>query len=226
METSIEPISPIQSSRETQPIQEKTNRSINEARRLILQNKVTGAKALHLYTLLNQAEQNLSRSNTFEAHRIARQALNQAESLTQADRENLPSLDPNASQEDKKSPQMESSEDRRANTDHEAKALLGERETRTYRDGSSDSGISFQAETPLTPAQAPFAVRQHELSHIRRETSEAILNGQRIIASAAVHSRVDPRTGERTVDGGRARIVIMPNIEPPDPPGEKIDVKG
>lgn len=58
-------------------------------------------------------------------------------------------------------------------------------------------------------------MRQHELSHIRRETSDAIIEGRRVQASVTIKRSIDPETGEVIVEGGRARILDFPEVQLP-----------
>jgi len=198
---------------------DRTSRSIAEARRLIAQNQITGAKAMRILTMLTTAEQSIGQGKTINAQRIAREALKQAKDAS--DETNAALLNQNAA-----NPNNALDETPAAKAQGASANQPFQRNTTNYTDGSSDSGVSYQSATPLTPGQAPFAVMQHELSHVRRETSNAILNGQRIMASVTIHSRVDPATGERQVGGGQARILIFPNVDSPQlTSGKNIDVK-
>ncbi|MEW6234439.1 MAG: hypothetical protein AB1656_03540 [Candidatus Omnitrophota bacterium] len=215
---------PIDYAAKAQPIEneaDRTSRSIAEARRLIAQNQIAGAKAMRILAMLSTAEQNMGEGRTVEAQRIAREALKQAKDAS--DETNAALLNQTAAAAN---PQNALEETPAAKAQGASAKEPFQRKTTNYADGSSDAGVSFQSATPLTPGQAPFAVMQHELSHVRRETSDAILNGQRIMASVTIHSRVDPVTGDRQVGGGQARILIFPNVESPQPAsGKNLDIK-
>lgn len=195
-------------------LRDSAERSIDEARRLLVQDKVTGVDALRLYARISQAEQVVGKGNPLDAKRIAQDALRKVKDLV--DDSNAAAV---TSSNDKNKPSSVK------NNSTPAADSLGvegdgvfQRDTTLYQDGSDDSGISFQYAQPLTPAQAPFAVRQHELSHVRRETSDAILEGRRVIASVTVHQRIDPESGKINVEGGRARAVIFPKAPVPESP--------
>lgn len=190
----------------------KINRPLSEAKRLLFEHRITGAKAMRIQGLIESAEQTAGSGKVIEAERIAREALN----IT---RQTIDETGITSTETSAKIPKDEDEQDKTAigteESDTTDKNLIAERETTTYSDGSDDEGISFQYAQPLTQAQAPFAVRQHELSHVRRDTSEAILNGQKVLTSVRIFSRIDPMTGERHVHGGNTRIVVFPNIEAP-----------
>ncbi len=202
---------------------DQTLRSIAEARRILFENHITGAKASRIMAMLSMAEQYVGNGRSFDAQRIAREALKQVRGIEE-------DIKPSASRQEEEKPIRP--EDNPENEETPAEEALDsdgnsvfQRETTSYQDGSSDSGISFQSPTPFTQAQAPFAVRQHELSHVRRETSDAILEGRRVMTSVQIHSHIDPQTGERHVGGGRARVIVFPNIKTNLQNGEKLNIK-
>lgn len=194
-----------------EPRNSKVERSLSEAKRLIFENKITGAKASRIQGLIDSAEQNASAGKVVDAERIAREALNTTQKAAD-EKSGSDTIGTGSSSDDEEDTNAITNADEE--TDSSDGNLLAERETTSYTDGSSDEGVSFQYAQPLTQAQAPFAVRQHELSHVRRDTSEAILNGQRVLTSVRIFSRIDPQTGERHVEGGNTRIIVFPNIEP------------
>ncbi len=223
----VDAIGPVQASNPIKPYDpasSKTQRSIAEAMRLLNQNHVTGSKAMRVVNMLAQAKQNVSAGKGIDAQRIAREALKIAEETADP----ISPADPTAQPEKEASTAPEGNDESGQIPASEAQGIDPnqplERDTVSYADGSSDSGVSFQYSQPVGSAQAPFAVRQHELSHVRRETSDAILNGQRVLASVTVHNRIDPATGERFVGGGNAHVVIFPEIKPMFPTGQKVDL--
>lgn len=210
-----------------------TSRSLSEARRLINQHHIAGSKATRVLNLVGQAEQKIGEGEKVDAGRIARDALKMARETVDAT--GAPgTVIPTRPGEAAPGEENEKSAESDATPAEEALGVenspIFKRETTNYADGSDDQGISFQYAQPLTQGQAFFAVKQHELSHVARDTREAILNGQRVQASAAVHAHIDPATGELHVSGGRSRIIIYPNIELSQPRrellGENVDVKG
>ncbi len=227
MDTSVGAISPVHQAGPQENQSVKTSRSIAEAKRLLAKNQVTGAKAMRILNMLSVAEQNMGQGNTIQAQRIAREALSAVRDID----ENSNPINPNRKEESEAASAPTSNDE---TEETPANNVLAEsesdepfqRETTSYQDGSDDSGISFQAAQPLTPAQAPFAVRQHELSHVRRETSDAILNGQRVLASVTIHSHIDPTTGQQHIGGGRARVIVFPDMEQkPLQNGNNLDIK-
>lgn len=228
MVTPIQPGSfPVQN-QPAENLNSKIDRSLSEAKRLLFENKLTGAKAMRIQGMIDTAEQSASSGKVIDAERIAREALNfTRESVDESSNNNSIGVGKSTDEDEETSTILNTDEESDSSDDN----LIAERETSNYTDGSSDEGVSFQFAQPLTQAQAPFAVRQHELSHVRRDTSDAILNGQRVMTSVRIFSRIDPRTGERHVEGGNARIIVFPNIEPqkdlfdPENTGKNIDTK-
>ena len=181
---------------------------------------------MRIINMLSQAQQNASSGKRTDAERFAREAVQLAEN--ESDSTGRASAgDSEEAQTTATTPGEETNEDTPASqaSDVDPNQPM-QRNTTSYTDGSDDSGISFQSAQPITSAQAPFAVRAHELSHIRRETSDAILNGQRVLTSVTIQSHIDPSTGERQIGGGRARIVVFPNITVQTPTGQNLDVTG
>jgi hypothetical protein len=210
MVTSVQPGSfPIQN-QPTENRNSKIDRSLSEAERLIFENKLTGAKATRIQGLIESAKQSASAGKVVDAERIAREALKfTRETVDESSNSSSIGTGSSPDDEDETNTIPNASEE----TD-ENREPLSDRETTSYTDASGDEGVSFQFAQPLTQAQAPFAVRQHELSHVRRDTSEAVLNGQRVMTSVRIFSRIDPKTGERHIEGGNTRIIVFPDLEP------------
>lgn len=210
MVTPIQPGSfPVQNQSAENP-NSKIDRSLSEAKRLLFENKLTGSKAMRIQGMIESAEQSASSGKIVDAERLAREALNfTRETIDERSTTNSIGTGSTANEEDEPNTIPTANEE----NDSSDVNLLAERETTNYTDGSSDEGVSFQYAQPLTQAQAPFAVRQHELSHVRRDTSDAILNGQRVMTSVRIFSKIDPNTGERHVEGGNTRIIVFPDIE-------------
>ncbi|RJP25982.1 MAG: hypothetical protein C4527_16110 [Candidatus Omnitrophota bacterium] len=203
---------------------QQTSRSIAEARRLLLENHITGAKASRIMAMLVTAEQYIGNGKSTDAQRLAREALKQVKETAEIENP----ADPNKENKEEVQlapPDSENEETPVGDALDQDGSNVFQRETTTYQDGSSDSGISFQSPTPFTPAQAPFAVRQHELSHVRRETSDALLEGRRVMTSVTIHSTIDPRTGERHVGGGQARVIVFPKLVSNVSTGQNLNVK-
>lgn len=182
--------------------------SLSEAERIIQEERLTGAKAMRIRAMVDQAKQSGKEGKTDDAQRIARQALRLARGGEEAALAEPEPAQPAANESEPASGQQ-------SNADGDTFEPM-ERETTSFRDGSADGGVSLQASQPLTPAQAPLAVAEHETSHLRRNGREAILNGQRVLQSIRYHHEVDPESGEIRVTGGQARTLVFPKAEPPD----------
>ena len=195
----------------------RVSRALSEAQRLILTEKITGAAAMRITAMISQAQQSSGQGNLRDADRLARQALGLAKDAAGPPVEGAPDKE-----DDSPVPEAAKNPDE---TDKGNQQGFSQQETTSYQDASNDSGVSFQSAQPLTNAQAPFAVQLHEMSHVRRETSDAILHGQRVLTAVTIHSHIDPQTGERHVDGGQARVVVFPNIKTVTPTGNNIDLE-
>ncbi len=227
MVTSVQPVAPsvsvIPAGSQAQPAQ----RSISEAKRLLNENGITGAGAMRILAMLDQAEQHAGKGNSVNAQRIARKALKQVRELSVS---STPSDSITPTDREKKTDTVteESTDPKTPLVNQNQRGVMGDpsqQETVTYQDGSNDSGVSFQYAQPVSAIQSQFAVRQHELSHIRRDTSEAILNGQKVLTSVRLHRGVNPSTGKPYVSGGQARIIIFPENKSHFPSGNNINVK-
>lgn len=210
MVTSIGSVLPGGLAQTSTPVDGKTQRSIAEARRLIAQNHITGATAIRLSTMLTQAQQSSSSGKVVDAQRLAREALKLAQD--ESGSTGIPAAaneDADAAAQPEENPE-ETPASQAEGIDPNNPL---QRNTTSYVDQSDDPGVSFQYAQPITQGQAPFAVMAHEISHVRRETSAAILNGQRVMASVTIHSRIDPATGERQIGGGQARVIVFPEIK-------------
>ncbi len=79
---------------------------------------------------------------------------------------------------------------------------------RRYQDDSSDSGVSFQAPTRLTPQQASSAVVSHEKEHFTREASRAKSENKDVLVnSIRIHSAICPDCGKAYISGGETTTV-------------------
>ncbi len=182
--------------------------SVSEAERIINEERLTGAKAMRIRAMVQQAKQSGKEGKVDDAQRIARQALRLARGGEEAAQPEPDAGQPVASETDPGAKQQ-------SNADGDTFEPM-ERETTSFRDGSGDGAISLNASQPLTPAQAPLAIAEHETSHQRRNSREAILNGQRVLQSIRYHHEIDPASGEIRVTGGQARTLVFPKVEPPD----------
>ena len=178
-------------------------RSVSQAERIIQEERLTGADAMRVRGLLERAKSSDASGNASDAEHIARQALRTAQ---QAGGGTTLEASPSGAESGGRG---EGGTRVQANSDGDTYEPM-ERETTNYRDSSSDSGVSFQSSQPLTAAQAPLAIAEHETSHLRRRSREATLNGQKVMQSVRYIHRIDPETGEIQVVGGRARTIVLP----------------
>ena len=182
-------------------------RAASQAERIIQEERLTGADATRVRGLVEQAKSRDAEGNGADAERLARQALRSARSATGGMLAGVSDDEPTGVAENAAPVQ--------ANADGDTYEPL-ERETTAYSDASSDGGVSFQGSVPLTPAQAPLAIAEHETSHLRRRSRDATLNGQKVMQSIRYIYRLDPESGEIRIAGGRARTIVFPKKELPD----------
>ncbi len=193
---------------------DRVRRSVAEAERIIQAEKLTGAKAMRIRGMILEAQQNQERGDSGEAERVAREALQiaqdaQGSPIPGADNGEDPGQSGSAIENEGVVVTAQRNEDGDSFEPQE-------REITNYKDGSSDSGVSMQYDQPLTPAQAPLAVAAHESSHHRRESREAIINGQRVLQSTRYFYQIDPNSGEIRITGGQARTLVFSKREQPD----------
>lgn len=84
---------------------------------------------------------------------------------------------------------------------------------RRYQDQSTDSGVSMQSPTALTPGEAEMAVRSHEGEHVSRELSKAKSEGKTAYATVSIHTEICPECGKVYVSGGTTRVVTKTTEE-------------
>ena len=81
-------------------------------------------------------------------------------------------------------------------------------EARRYQDVSTDSGVSFQSPTYISPEQSFAAVRGHEMEHIRRDRASAEAQGDEVVYQQVSFSVADcPECGKMYKSGGTATTV-------------------
>lgn len=82
---------------------------------------------------------------------------------------------------------------------------------RKYKDGSSDSGVSFQTATKLNPSQASIAVSAHEQEHVTNERAKADERGQEVVSQhVTLHTDICPECGKPYISGGKTQTVTRP----------------
>jgi len=73
---------------------------------------------------------------------------------------------------------------------------------RSYQDGSSDSGVSFQTPTNIAPEAAASLVRAHEQEHVSRESAKAREDGLHAMSTVRIHTDICPECKKVYVSGG------------------------
>jgi hypothetical protein len=94
----------------------------------------------------------------------------------------------------------------------------------TYKDQSSDVGVSFAYPVAKNKYQAPLAVRAHESEHVMIAQAEALMNDQNVTTYVSIHNGYDSR-GRLIITGGTTTVITSPKrqIEPIET-GRKLDV--
>lgn len=205
------------------PEADSSQRMMAEARRLLVQHKITGADAMRIQSMLEQAENSMGSGKRVDARRFAQEALELAKESNSASTPGPAGKEENAEE----TPAVESAANPNSSEEGgegEEGIPVAEEEKGRYADRSEDAGVSYQYEQPLSHIQAPLAVRQHELSHVWRDTSDAIIEGKRVMATTTIFHRIDYESGKPYVAGGKAHIIIFPNLLVPDERGKEIDV--
>ena len=82
--------------------------------------------------------------------------------------------------------------------------------SRTYKDRSADSSVSFQSPTRVSPDMAASAVRAHEQEHVSNNSQVAEKNGMKAQSSVAIHTAVCPDCGRIYVSGGTTTTTYSP----------------
>jgi ferredoxin-like protein FixX len=79
---------------------------------------------------------------------------------------------------------------------------------RYYQDQSSDGGVSMQAPTRLSIAEAPSAVMGHEREHQFRDRMSAEASGREVVyGNVQVHTSLCGECGRVYVSGGKSTTV-------------------
>lgn len=79
---------------------------------------------------------------------------------------------------------------------------------RKYSDVSSDSGVSFQTPTKVSPENAASAVMGHEQEHVTRNQAKAEREDRKVVSqSVMIHNAICPECGKSYVSGGTTRTV-------------------
>lgn len=190
------------------------DQQLNRARQALARGDLSAADAAKLRSFLTLANRALTRGDAANAQRYA----DEAEKASGSD-PGAPANDPNGAGSGGRPGQTEDPGRKNAPPAKDTQRL-GKVERRTYKDVSSDPGVSFKQPTKLTPGQAEVLVRFHERQHLRRDTQEARADGKKVVyAYTAIQYRTDSATGERYVKGGKTVIQTATGQTP------KIDAK-
>lgn len=80
--------------------------------------------------------------------------------------------------------------------------------SRRYKDDSEDSAVSFQSASKMTPSQASYRVRGHEMEHVRRERIKADNEGKRVVSQTVrILTDTCEECGKIYVSGGLTKTV-------------------
>ena len=84
---------------------------------------------------------------------------------------------------------------------------------RKYQDGSDDPGVSFKTPTHISPENAAYAIRSHEMEHVRNEQHKAKYENK-VIVSQSVRIITDrcEECGTNYVKGGFTRTITRPKL--------------
>lgn len=86
---------------------------------------------------------------------------------------------------------------------------------RAYKDGSSESDVSFKVPGHISPESSSSVVRAHEQQHVSNAYQKEASGGKVISASVSVKTAVCPECGRSYTAGGETRTVIKYNEENP-----------
>lgn len=67
---------------------------------------------------------------------------------------------------------------------------------RKYQDGSDDPGVSFKTPTHISPENAAYAIRSHEMEHVSHAQAKAQREDEKILSqSVTYHTAICPECG-------------------------------
>ncbi len=100
---------------------------------------------------------------------------------------------------------------------------------RKYKDGSDNPGVSFKTPTHISPQNAAYAIRSHEMEHVSHAQAEAQREDQDIVSqSVTYHTAICPECGRTYLAGGTTRTVFQKSQElyndGPETKGSYLDV--
>jgi hypothetical protein len=88
--------------------------------------------------------------------------------------------------------------------------------SRTYQDGSSDSGVSFKSPTKISPGAAASAVASHEREHVNRNASKAAREDKVAYSTVRLFSAVCPECGKSYISGGETMTMTKSKAKTQD----------
>lgn len=83
-------------------------------------------------------------------------------------------------------------------------------------DRSSDSSVSFQSPTHLSPGEAALAVAAHENEHVVHNSENAEQNGMTAHSTVTISYGVCPECGRIYVAGGKTQTTFTPKQQTED----------
>ncbi len=94
----------------------------------------------------------------------------------------------------------------------------------TYKDQSSDVGVSFSYPVAMNQYQAPLAVQGHEGEHVIIARAEAMMNNENVTTYVSIHNGYDGK-GRLITTGGTTIVKTSPKQKMhPIKTGTKIDI--
>ncbi len=88
---------------------------------------------------------------------------------------------------------------------------------RKYKDGSDDSGVSFQTPKNISPSQSASVVASHEREHYNRENAKASDEGKKVLKNEIrVFYSQCPECGKKYASGGETRTITASKKADPD----------
>ncbi len=93
---------------------------------------------------------------------------------------------------------------------------------RKYKDQSTDSSVSFQTPTHLSPSEAALAVAAHENEHVTNNREKAQQSGMTAHSTVTISYGVCPECGRIYVAGGKTTTTFTPKQQTDDLSGKTL----
>jgi hypothetical protein len=94
----------------------------------------------------------------------------------------------------------------------------------TYKDQSTDVGVSFSYPVAMNQYQAPLAVQAHEGEHVIIAQANALINNENVTTYVSIHNGYDGK-GRLITTGGTTTVITSPKRKmEPIKTGNKVDI--